>query len=71
MVTSGAWRSSRYMSTSASFRGPIRALLLGLPRQQHILAPKNAPKALGLTVVPRGDGGIPRTSDVQNAAHAL
>src|SRR2546430_3457697 len=33
-----------------------RALLLGLPRQQHTPAPKNAPKALGLTVVSRGDG---------------
>ncbi len=55
MVTSGVWRSGRYMSTSASFRGAIRALLLGLPRQQHTPAPKNAPEALGLTVVPRGE----------------
>jgi hypothetical protein len=39
MVTCDAWRSLRYMSTLASFRGPIRALLLGLPRQQHTPAP--------------------------------
>jgi len=59
------------MSTSASFRGASGRYFWGSRDNSTPSRPKNAPKALGLTVVPRGDGGIPRTSDVQNAAHAL
>jgi hypothetical protein len=39
MVRCDAWCSIRYMSTSVSFRGPIPALLLGRPRQQHTPTP--------------------------------
>ena len=44
MVTSGAWRSSRYMSTSASFRGASGRYFWGSRDNSTPQRPKTPPK---------------------------